>query len=74
VSCRVQNELEGFGIRLNKSPPNLTFKRKERGGVNLTSTVRPFPPLSADEPKTDFSCVSRLVARRATHTHTHSAL
>lgn len=35
-----QNELEGFGIRLNKQPPNLTFKRKDRGGVNLTSTVR----------------------------------
>jgi ribosome-interacting GTPase 1 len=42
VSCcaPAQNELEGFGIRLNKSPPNLTFKRKERGGINLTSTVR----------------------------------
>ncbi len=35
----LQNELEGFGIRLNKEPPNITFKRKDRGGVNFTSTV-----------------------------------
>lgn len=43
----IENELEGFGIRLNKSPPNLTFKRKERGGVNLTSTC-PLTNLDAD--------------------------
>ncbi len=71
--CRVQNELEGFGIRLNKSPPNLTFKRKERGGVNLTSTVRPFPLLyRLREAKTDFSC--RVVLRVVPHTHTQCPL
>ena len=31
----LENELEGFGIRLNKQPPNIHFKRKEKGGVNL---------------------------------------
>ncbi|XP_074316579.1 developmentally-regulated G-protein 3 [Silene latifolia] len=35
----IEKELEGFGIRLNKEPPNLTFRRKEKGGINFTSTV-----------------------------------
>jgi ribosome-interacting GTPase 1 len=35
----IERELEGFGIRLNKEPPNLTFRRKEKGGINFTSTV-----------------------------------
>jgi small GTP-binding protein len=35
----IERELEGFGIRLNKEPPNITIKRKDRGGVNITSTV-----------------------------------
>lgn len=29
------NELEGVGIRLNKKPPNITIKQRERGGVSL---------------------------------------
>ena len=29
----------GFGIRLNKEPPNIGFRRKDKGGINLTSTV-----------------------------------
>merc|ERR1711972_1187044 len=28
----IQRELEGFGIRLNKKPPNIYFKQKEKGG------------------------------------------
>ncbi|KAM5577481.1 developmentally-regulated G-protein 3 [Rosa sericea] len=35
----IEKELEGFGIRLNKEPPNLTFRKKEKGGINFTSTV-----------------------------------
>ena len=35
----IENELEGFGIRLNKTPPNITYKKKEKGGVNLTMAV-----------------------------------
>lgn len=31
----IENELEGFGIRLNKQPPNIYFKRKDKGGINL---------------------------------------
>lgn len=35
----LENELEGFGIRLNKTPPNIHFKRKEKGGINLQVMV-----------------------------------
>lgn len=35
----LQHELEGFGLRLNKAPPNITFRRKDKGGINLTATV-----------------------------------
>lgn len=30
------NELEGFGIRLNKKAPAITIKKKESGGVSLS--------------------------------------
>ena len=29
-----------FLSRLNKKPPNISLKRKEKGGINLTMTVR----------------------------------
>lgn len=35
----IENELEGFGIRLNKKPPNLTVTKKERGGINFQALV-----------------------------------
>jgi hypothetical protein len=35
----IEHELEGFGIRLNKEPPRISFKRKDRGGVSFASTV-----------------------------------
>jgi len=34
----IEKELEGFGIRLNKQPPNITFKRKEKGGITVSRT------------------------------------
>ncbi|KXJ21850.1 Developmentally-regulated GTP-binding protein 1 [Exaiptasia diaphana] len=34
----IEKELEGFGIRLNKTPPNIGFKKKEKGGINLQTT------------------------------------
>lgn len=46
----IERELEGFGIRLNKEPPNLTFRRKDKGGINFTSTV-PTNHLDADTVK-----------------------
>lgn len=35
----IEYEMEGFGIRLNKNPPNIHYKRKDKGGINLTATV-----------------------------------
>ena len=35
----IEKELEGFGIRLNKDPPNIIFKKKEKGGINLQTMV-----------------------------------
>ncbi|KAK7205394.1 GTP binding protein-like protein [Myxozyma melibiosi] len=35
----IESELEGFGIRINKSPPNIIIKKKDKGGLNITNTV-----------------------------------
>src|ERR1700744_1113553 len=35
----IETELEGFGIRINKSPPNISFRKKDKGGINITNTV-----------------------------------
>merc|ERR1712151_1050412 len=32
----IEHELEGFGIRLNKKPPNITWKKKDKGGIALS--------------------------------------
>lgn len=36
----LERELEGFGIRLNKQPPDIVFNRKDKGGLNITYTVK----------------------------------
>lgn len=36
----LEHELEGFGLRLNKQPPNIHFRKKDKGGINLNTTVR----------------------------------
>ncbi|KZT62914.1 developmentally regulated GTP binding protein 1 [Calocera cornea HHB12733] len=46
----IEAELEGFGIRLNKRPPNISVKKKERGGIALSNTV-PLTNLDPDEIK-----------------------
>jgi len=46
----IEAELEGFGIRLNKEPPNITFKKKDKGGINMTNTV-PLTHLTLEEVK-----------------------
>ncbi|KAF7592569.1 hypothetical protein BBP40_012729 [Aspergillus hancockii] len=46
----IENELEGFGIRINKSPPNIVFKKKDKGGIAITSTV-PLTHIDHDEIK-----------------------
>ena len=35
----IEKELESFGIRLNKDPPNIWFKKKDKGGINMTAPV-----------------------------------
>lgn len=36
----IERELDGFGIRLNQEPPNITVRKKDRGGMSITSTCR----------------------------------
>ncbi len=36
----IEKELEGFGLRLNKEPPALTVRKKDKGGINLQCLVQ----------------------------------
>lgn len=36
----IEKELEGFGIRLNKKPPPVVYRRKDRGGISFSSAVQ----------------------------------
>lgn len=44
----IEQELEGFGIRVNKSPPNIVFRKKDKGGISITNTV-PLTHVDHDE-------------------------
>ncbi|OMJ14767.1 Developmentally-regulated GTP-binding protein 1 [Smittium culicis] len=46
----IEKELEGFGIRLNKQPPNISFRKKEKGGISMTNMV-PLTHLDLDAVK-----------------------
>ncbi|RXW21937.1 hypothetical protein EST38_g3891 [Candolleomyces aberdarensis] len=46
----IETELEGFGIRLNKKPPNIMVRKKEKGGIAITNTV-PLTNIDHDEIK-----------------------
>jgi small GTP-binding protein len=35
----IEKELYGFGIRLNQSPPDIMYKRKEKGPINFQAMV-----------------------------------
>lgn len=35
----IEHELEGFGIRLNKKPPEIILKRKDKGGITITRAM-----------------------------------
>jgi len=35
----IESELEGFGIRLNKKPPAILVRKKDKGGIAITCTV-----------------------------------
>ena len=49
----IESELEGFGIRINKEPPNIVFKKKDKGGISITNTV----PLSHIDHEVSFLTV-----------------
>lgn len=34
----IENKLEGFSIHLNNNPAYIGFKKKDKGGINLTAT------------------------------------
>ena len=46
----IESELEGFGIRLNKKPPAVTVRKKDKGGIAITNTV-PLTNIDQDEIK-----------------------
>jgi uncharacterized protein len=50
VGEQIKRELEGVGVRLDKHPPDVMIKRRERGGLKLTSTVN-LTKLSLEEAK-----------------------
>lgn len=35
----IERELEGFGIRINKTRPNIVLRTRDKGGISITSTV-----------------------------------
>ena len=34
----IERELEGFGIRLNKTKPDIYLKKKDKGGVTISKS------------------------------------
>lgn len=55
----IEHELEGFGIRLNKKPPEITYKKKDKGGINFTTTVA--------DPKVDLDTIKRVLGEYRVH-------
>jgi len=55
----IEHELKGFGIRLNKKPPAISFRKKERGGVALTCT--------AQDSKLDLDAVKAVLSEYKIH-------
>ena len=44
----IEKELEGFGIRLNKKPPNISFHRRSTGGINVVNAREVTEPLPSE--------------------------
>mmetsp|Transcript_9699 Transcript_9699/g.12749 ORF Transcript_9699/g.12749 Transcript_9699/m.12749 type:complete len:371 (+) Transcript_9699:14-1126(+) len=45
----IEQELAGFGIRLNQTPPEIVFRKKDKGGVNYQELVPQTKGLSRDQ-------------------------
>eukprot|EP00163_Fabomonas_tropica_P027010 TRINITY_DN510_c0_g1_i3.p1 TRINITY_DN510_c0_g1~~TRINITY_DN510_c0_g1_i3.p1 ORF type:complete len:368 (+),score=123.64 TRINITY_DN510_c0_g1_i3:67-1170(+) len=56
----IEKELEGFGIRLNRKPPNIYFKKKEKGGLNFTVNCK-------EEVDLDFDTVKAILSEYRIH-------
>lgn len=39
----IEKELYGFNIRLNKEPPQMLFRKKDKGGISFTNTMKEKP-------------------------------
>ena len=62
----IEHELEGFGIRLNKGPPGITFRRKEKGGLSFTTTIAN-PRLDLDSERPRHACSPRPAVVKTGH-------
>jgi len=45
---KIEYELDGFGIRLNKVPPKITFLKKPKGGIGISRGAYNNPDLPDD--------------------------
>jgi small GTP-binding protein len=45
----IERELAGFGIRLNLAPPDIVFRKKDKGGVNYQEVVSQTKGLGRDQ-------------------------
>ncbi|CAD2214476.1 50S ribosome-binding GTPase/C-terminal region of MMR_HSR1 domain/TGS domain containing protein, putative [Angomonas deanei] len=50
----IERELDGFGIRLNQQPPDISIRKREKGGITVSSTC-PLTQLDHDTIKTIFT-------------------
>jgi len=50
----LENELETVGLRLNRQPPNISFRKKKVGGIKFTATC-PLTRLGDDPHKTVYN-------------------
>jgi small GTP-binding protein len=50
----LEAELEAVGLRLNRRPPQITFRKRKTGGIKLTSTL-PLTKLGSDPNKTVYN-------------------
>jgi ribosome-interacting GTPase 1 len=39
----LERELNGFGIRLNQPPPEMTYRKKEKGGISFINQMKDKP-------------------------------
>jgi uncharacterized protein len=44
----IENELEGFGIRLNKKPPKIKIQKTEKGGIGIVRNTEKLDYLNDD--------------------------